>query len=622
MQRHHAGPCATLSRTLSPDMMITPAVLDLFGRVCPPASDLPAQWVGDLAGEWSARRGDGGDIHQAAHASAWLWGQVQNLQAMQLGLDASDSELCRAAEELATKCASMRQLHQLPLQRDFWEEYIVPEAMARVCKTQGVEPPKIGKLVTPEGAAARMSDDLWWRRKLRAVYGRAVEVAAIELGRVSKTREIYASNQTCERRAQQIERNTAAMEATTAVNELGQEFTLAELAAKGPSNKAIRRAELMTRIAGFERIAQGHQHAGLFLTMTCPSRMHKMRMAGRDAVPNPKYDGTNPREAGQYLGKVWARIRAKLHREGVKLYGFRIAEPQHDGTPHWHMLVFHESGHGQIIRDVVRAYALADSGTERGAAEHRCDFKAIDAEKGTAAGYIAKYVSKNIDGYRVETDLHGNDCITASQRVEAWATTWGIRQFQQIGGPPVGPWRELRRVESVPENAPQYMQDAWSAVNKLQVIEGRELASVSWDRYVKAQGGVFCGRRYRVRVAMRQRHGETNRYREQACPVAMGVECVERELYKPAHMQHIPSAFAERTTLWIADSVRHTWAISRGTGSRIGAGAERLPPRTRVNNCTAGTEAVQAGRSEMGEKAPENVMNIRVVVHVNEAMRV
>lgn len=603
--------------------MITPAVLDLFGRVCPPASDLPAQWVGDLAGEWSARRGDGGDIHQAAHASVWLWGQVQNLQAMPLGLDASDSELCRAAEELATKCASMLKLHPLQVQRDFWEESIgAYAAMARVCEAQGVAPPKVGKSVTPDGAAARMSDDLWWRRKLRAVYGRAVEGAAIELGRVSKTREIYASNQTCERRAQQIERNTAAMEATTAVNELGQEFTLAELAAKGPSNKAIRRAELMTRIAGFERIAQGHQHAGLFLTMTCPSRMHKMRMAGRDAVPNPKYDGTNPREAGQYLGKVWARIRAKLHREGVKLYGFRIAEPQHDGTPHWHMLVFHEPDHGQIIRDVVRAYALADSGTERGAAEHRCDFKTIDAARGTAAGYIAKYVSKNIDGYRVEKDLHGNDCITASQRVEAWATTWGIRQFQQIGGPPVGPWRELRRVESVPENAPQYMQDAWNAVNKLQVIEGRELASVSWDRYVKAQGGVFCGKRYRVRVAMRQRHGELNRYREQACPVAMGVECVERELYKPAHMQHIPSAFAERTTLWIADSVRHTWAISRGTGSRIGAGAERLPPRTRVNNCTAGTEAVQAGRSEMAEKATENAMHIRVAVHVNEEMRV
>lgn len=163
------------------------------------------------------------------------------------------------------------------------------------------------------------------------------------------------------------------------------------------------------------------------------------------AQKTPRYDNTTPREALCYLTRLWSRIRAKLHRSELRVYGFRISEPQHDGTPHWHLRLFMEHRHVQAVRAILRDYALKEDGDEPGAQHHRFKAVPIDWSQGSAAGYFAKYVSKNIDGYGLEEDRNGQDAKQTAPRVEAWASTWGIRQFQQIGGPPVTVWRELRR---------------------------------------------------------------------------------------------------------------------------------------------------------------------------------
>ncbi len=228
----------------------------------------------------------------------------------------------------------------------------------------------------------------------------------------------------------------------------------------------------MARLAGMEEIAGRFEHVATFYTITCPSRMHCTLFRGNRK--NPRFDGTTPRQAQAYLRRQWARARAKLQRLDVQPYGFRIAEPQHDGTPHWHILLFCPSEDARKVTDVLRHYALQIDGDEPGASKYRFDAVKIDPSKGTATGYIAKYVSKNIDAAHLP---EGETAKEAAERVEAWASTWRIRQFQQIGGPPVSVYRELRRLAE--------------SVSGDQIVEAaRESADKGdWAGYMMAQGG-------------------------------------------------------------------------------------------------------------------------------------
>lgn len=576
-------------------------------------AQVPGMWRERISGMYAGKRTAaaalkiyGADRFDAEHsADGWLSDVVGRMRKIRVPLNMSDSDLCTMARQCA---AAAIDLAKGP---GFADAAELRRRMADYVQGYGIEPPpwkideETGELVGVQGAIKRMADHQWWRRRLRAVQGRAIESEAIRLGYVGKReevarQEIYASTLTTERRAQQKARNKKALENTTVTNQHGDEYTLAELAEKAVSNPVIRRGELMTRISGFEAVARGLGHIALFFTVTCPSRMHARKTAGKGSVENTGHDGTTPRQAQQYLSGMWAKARAAMARAKAGIYGFRIAEPHHDGCPHWHLLLFVAAECKDDVCRIFARYARSEDAGElssKEASKARFMVKVIDDDEGTAAGYVAKYVSKNIDGggYQVQGDLEGveRSAFTPSHRVEAWAACWGIRQFQQIGGPPVGVWRELRRLKASEEHGAT-LSSARAAAD-----EG------NWSSYVDAMQGPLAKRKDRPLAVAYTRPGErydAEKGEAYPAPETRYGEEAPRAVYGVADLG-AGSAFVTRVYQWEVrcggseDKCSVESGLNRGIGFGGFLGRGRgvsLPvdvlafdlPWTRVNNCT------------------------------------
>lgn len=352
------------------------------------------------------------------------------------------------------------------------------EIVSRI-RENGIDSPLIRETPTEnemQSLIRRSLNSTWWLRKLRRAQNLDIERMARMLNFVKKTNQLYVSDENLKRyHRQQLEQQNF-LENMLAENEEGDIYLLSELKENSVSNPYIKKSELMVRCRGFENLAERFGHCGLFITMTCPSKYHRAYSVSGDE--NPTWNNTTPLDGQDYLKTVWARIRARLDRQNIYVYGFRVAEPHHDGTPHWHMLFFVDPMQVEAIKNTFLRYCLEEDGDEKGALENRIEFVDIDPSKGSATGYIAKYISKNINGDDIDMGVYGENPIIAAQRVTAWASVWGIRQFQQIGGSGVSVWRELRRMEQIAESDSILEQARIAADNS------------DWESYQIAMGGI------------------------------------------------------------------------------------------------------------------------------------
>ncbi|WP_281112953.1 replication endonuclease [Klebsiella pneumoniae] len=419
---------------------------------------------------------------------------------------------------------------------------------------------------------SKMLDDRYWHRNLKKYATRWREHLHIAFGDVKRGAAPYCSKHHVDEWDARRKRSRAIMARLELEDQDTKErISLIEQIDKSISNPALRRVELMTRIGGFEKVATESGYAGQFFTLTAPSKYHAYSVFGHR---NAKWNGASPRATQRYLNRVWQKIRAELARREIPVFGLRVAESHHDGTPHWHGLLFSLPEHSAELLEVMEDYATREDAEElqgKHGNQPRFDMKPIDHEIGSATGYVVKYISKNIDGYALDgetDDESGRPLKETSKHATAWASCWGIRQFQFLGGAPVSVWRELRRFRN---------QEQADKINPLFAELHRAADAGDWQQYTQLQGGALVARRKLPLRIWYQQKDQPNDHGEY------------QNLIKGLVMPHTFLPPIE-TRLHSYRIVRKKPEIQDDSGQAVdfdfdlpGASA---PSRTRVNNCT------------------------------------
>ncbi|WP_140920807.1 replication endonuclease [Limnobaculum xujianqingii] len=436
----------------------------------------------------------------------------------------------------------------------------------------------------------RITNPDWWGRKLWRLRCEWRENQFRAAGVIHKKRMAYVSFDALSQWQEQRRKNRSFYQSHELVDDDDNVVSLEDMVNASVSNRAIRRHELMNRMAGVELIAQSRGDIGVFLTITCPSKYHSNIQSGHH---NPKWNHTSTRQGQRYLCLTWGRATSALKRQGLRPYGFRVAEPHHDGTPHWHVLLFMPPEQLKETVKILRDYFIAEDRQELGRRTGaRFKSKKLDPTKGSATAYVAKYISKNIDGYALDGELDtetGKPLKDTAKYAMAWASQHNIRQFQPFGQPPVTVWRELRKLNNQLV-AIQKEAGIFRPGKKLLSDSDMDAVLAAADvgcfaSYIEKQGGVLIPRdRYTVRLAYEESE-ELNTYGETSEKI-YGV-------FSPR--LGITSRICTRTTKWKirAKQTKKREAQSAEALEALGPLPPQRGPWSSVNNSTGDQKIIK-----------------------------
>lgn len=300
----------------------------------------------------------------------------------------------------------------------------------------------------------------WIRRQIRKNTRQARETAALINKDVGERKQKCVSDFTLRDRQSQLLKQEEWIDASI--------LTCGEKSipmASAIRTKEARVAELFTIMKGVEDYATTMGLVGIFITLTVPPGMHA------NPIHGGSWDGSLPTNAHEFLTTRWKWLRAWCAKEENDIHpiGLRVTEPHQDGTPHWHLVAFVKPEDKESYETAIEHYF--------GHSPKAVKIENVDRTKGSAAGYMLKYITKNIRGATTitsgdtdNTDIEATKELVAenakSERVDAWRSTWNVRAFQFFGLQGcLGIWREMRRIEIAPKES-HITETLWRAARK------------------------------------------------------------------------------------------------------------------------------------------------------------
>ncbi|EKA4469812.1 replication endonuclease [Vibrio parahaemolyticus] len=202
--------------------------------------------------------------------------------------------------------------------------------------------------------------------------------------------------------------------------------------------------ELYLTSKAFQDIAKSKGFNWLFITLTLPSQFHSNPSKGKK-----NWDGSSVRDGNEFLKKKMNLLRKKIKEDGMEFnlehgFGMRVAEPQQDGTVHYHIIIFTEKCSINYYKSVFKKYFERDIQVKAGFKKNIVKAGCLIVEEGldknrkelekksSVASYIMKYCLKNnkledLDNKKEKDEFNEIDAVNA------WKSANRIRSFSTLG---------------------------------------------------------------------------------------------------------------------------------------------------------------------------------------------